>query len=74
MVLEEIITALLYVANMIIICILIIIYWKNYRKFNSSFAFGLMLFAAFLLLHNLIAMLSVIFFNNVTNKVNLILD
>ena len=41
--------------NLVIALVLAVVYWRNHRTLRSPFTLGLMLFAAFLILHNSIA-------------------
>ncbi|PKL68723.1 MAG: hypothetical protein CVV28_01005 [Methanobacteriales archaeon HGW-Methanobacteriales-1] len=50
--------------NIILILGLIFVYWKNYNHFKSKFALGLLLFAVFLLVHNLLFVLTLIIYKH----------
>lgn len=52
------------IASICIISLLMRIYWKNYMHFRTPFAFGLLLFASFLLIDNVIYVTSFLFYQN----------
>lgn len=41
--------------NLVLALVLASVYWRNHRTIRSPFTLGLMLFAAFLLVHNSVA-------------------
>jgi hypothetical protein len=53
---------ILGLANIFLIIGLISIYWRSYRHFRTQFSLGLVLFAAFLLIHNLLYVLTYMFY------------
>lgn len=55
---------LLGIANICLIIGLITVYWKNYRHYRTQFALGLLLFATFLLIHNLLYVLTYFLYQN----------
>ncbi len=50
--------------NVILIMGLIFVYWKSYNHFKTKFALGLLLFATFLLIHNVLFVLTLIIYNH----------
>ena len=43
-------------ANAVLAVVLAVVYWRNHRTLRSPFTLGLMLFAAFLIVHNSVAL------------------
>jgi hypothetical protein len=55
---------ILGMGNICLIIGLISVYWKNYKHFRTQFALGLLLFATFLLIHNLLYVLTYFLYRN----------
>lgn len=55
---------ILGIANICLIIGLMSIYWKSYKHYRTQFSLGLVLFAAFLLIHNLLYMLTYLTYQN----------
>lgn len=63
-------TIFFLLGNIILIIILMGIYGKNYRSYKTNFALGLLLFTVFLFFHNLLDILSVIYYGDITQNIN----
>lgn len=72
--LGDYLTVVVMIGNLVLITILMWIYGTNYRKFESNFALGLLLFTMFLFLQGILNILSVIYYADVTQNINPLLD
>jgi hypothetical protein len=55
---------ILGIANICLIIGLMSIYWKSYKHYRTRFSLGLVLFAAFLLIHNLLYVITFMTYQN----------
>ncbi|MFQ5941677.1 MAG: hypothetical protein ACE5KA_08285 [Nitrososphaerales archaeon] len=53
-------TAFVSAANVVVLIALLILYWRTYSSSKAQFTFGLILFASFLLMQNVIGVYSYI--------------
>jgi hypothetical protein len=63
-IIEHPIDIILGIANICLIIGLMSIYWKSYKHYITRFSLGLVLFAAFLLIHNLLYVITFITYQN----------
>lgn len=65
---------ILMIGNLVLISILMWVYGRNYRKFESNFALGLLLFTVFLFFQGVLNFLSVIYYGDIIQDVNPLLE
>jgi hypothetical protein len=71
--LGDFLVIILMIGNLVLLSILMWIYGRNYRKFESNFALGLLLFTIFLFFQGILNILSVIYYDDlIQNKYPLI--